>query len=397
MTRTGPNTPLQQGAIHATTEDVAFNPRLIHVVFRINLDTRIDNRHRFNPVPRKSISHAFRIWIGILSGIPGETPEAIHVVNIDIDGIAGNFQGLKSAGNFHHLIFTLIRPLALVKPQSPQRRKLGHSRESGIRRHDVRDFRPVHEIKIHLTSLSPKTRHTRTLFPKIETGTKGIVEENSVGPIMMKTNEERNVFIKRICGSIIAIHVTPPKHATLPTKIFVPRHIAQTIEAFARLDISAEYDVLPTKVLIVIPMKSLLVLTQDEAIVILHSNKQSHLPDQNHERFRFQNELFLPFLHLKLHPGLVQIFFDCVGKLVAKLPLRRKAKPDRLGVDRDHFQLTPVVAYKEIAPLNFSHRDDLPREVFACIFRHPGFDVIVFLEGWFHLRRTLGQHPHFIH
>ena len=144
-------------------------------------------------------------------------------------------------------------------------------------------------------------------------------------------------------------------------------------------------------------MKSLLVLAKDESIVVLHSNEQSHLSDENHEGFRFQNELLLPFIHLKLHPGLVQIFFDCVGKLVAKLPHRRTAKPNRLGIDRGHLQLTPVVADKEIAPLNFSHRNDLPREEFACVLGHSGFDVIVFLEGWFHLRRTLGQHPHFIH
>src|SRR5690606_14470182 len=100
--------------------------------------------------------------------VPGKTAITIHVIYIEIDGIAGDLLFTEITGNIHHPALRVITPAALMKAEAPFRRHLMCSRQCMVPLNYIHDMRPMDIIILQFTSISPKAHLITFLLCKVE-------------------------------------------------------------------------------------------------------------------------------------------------------------------------------------------------------------------------------------
>src|SRR5690606_29443629 len=104
--------------IAPATEIVILFPFFEYPVVLIDLDTGVDDDHCSETVVCEFLNHLR--WIGEIMFIPRKTTVTIHVVDIEVNCIAGDFTFAEVPGKVAHLTFGIVAPPALVEPEGPQ-------------------------------------------------------------------------------------------------------------------------------------------------------------------------------------------------------------------------------------------------------------------------------------
>ncbi|MCY1518040.1 hypothetical protein D9M68_527460 [compost metagenome] len=98
--------------IAAAAKIIILFPLFEDPVVIIDLYPRIDHHHGLHPYSRQVADHFLRVRKILF--IPCKAAIAIHVVDIEVNGIAWNLEIPEGLGNFPHFRFRIVTPPALM-------------------------------------------------------------------------------------------------------------------------------------------------------------------------------------------------------------------------------------------------------------------------------------------
>ena len=140
----------------------------------VGLQPRVDDRDQ----PRAALGEVGgqRTRVGELRGVPGEDPEATHVVDVEPVHVARHVGLAHPVGELDHLRLGVVVPAALVVPQRPQRRQLRPAGQPGVRLEHLGHPRAGDHV---LAPLAPVERQLEVaaLTGEVEGRPIGVVDE----------------------------------------------------------------------------------------------------------------------------------------------------------------------------------------------------------------------------
>src|SRR5665213_682399 len=89
-----------------------------HRIVIVNPYPGINDHNGFEAVGRQFFDHLF--GVGKVLAIPGKAPVTVHIVNVEIDPVAGYFVLPEAFGDLFYFRFRIVAPAALVVPERPK-------------------------------------------------------------------------------------------------------------------------------------------------------------------------------------------------------------------------------------------------------------------------------------
>ena len=178
------------------------------------------------PCAQKIRDHFFEGWK--IFAVDGEGRVALLVVDVQIDGIGGNFFLAERLDDFASLRFGIVTVSALLVAKRPERRKRGSPNKSGVLLDDFLRFRAGDEVIVQLAAIRSKREIVARLLSKVEAAAVGVVEENAVGRAFAKADEKRNCLIERIIRFLPAEKIGVPHRIRVIAAVHWAGFVAQT-------------------------------------------------------------------------------------------------------------------------------------------------------------------------
>ena len=213
----GPHIALQQGTVMPAAEHIALKPAAPHKIIRVNLDARVSNRHHLETVIPQALHHAG--GVGEMLPAPGERLVILHVVDIQVNRIAGNLVLAHLAGQAHHIGFRVVAPFALVVAQRPERGQGRQPGEPRVTRHRVQRIGTGNEVVIHVSAISAEQQAVLALAPEIEVRAHGVIKENAVLGALVQAQEEGDALVERVALRGELVVICPPHLQTAAAQI----------------------------------------------------------------------------------------------------------------------------------------------------------------------------------
>src|SRR5215212_4504991 len=138
--------------------------------------------------------------VGEAVPVPGEDPVAVHVVDVEVDDVAGDVPLPETAGDLAHLFFVHVGVTALLVSDAPQRRHRGAARELGVAVHDFLRGWPAEDVVDDRATLGPVVGAVFALQREVELDPVGVVEEESLGPAVHHGEGERDGAVEVVEG-----------------------------------------------------------------------------------------------------------------------------------------------------------------------------------------------------
>src|SRR5690606_37554093 len=130
--------------VAAAAEEMVFFAFAEYPVVVVDLDARVDDHYRTETVVRQFLDHA--LGGGKMVLVPRKAAVSVHIVDVEVDGVAGDLACTEIAGQVLDLTLRVVAPAALVVPQGPHRRQVMRARERVVTLHDVDHVRAVDVI-----------------------------------------------------------------------------------------------------------------------------------------------------------------------------------------------------------------------------------------------------------
>src|SRR5258708_5535609 len=144
----GPHRADKSRTVGAFHEYIVFHAQVVWrvAVARIFFDVQVGNQHGVESLGAEVGNHFFKIWK--LTAVDGEWLVFVLIVNVQINGVDGNFFVAKSLGNFVYPRFRLVGVARLLETQSPQWRQFGSAGQSRKILHDFAGSWPSEKVVV---------------------------------------------------------------------------------------------------------------------------------------------------------------------------------------------------------------------------------------------------------
>ncbi len=117
LTATRPYKSFHKIIIPPSAEIIVFLALLKYPILIVDLDSRINHHDSLEAISRQISDHLLRIRKVTL--IPSETTVAVHIINIQIDGITRDFPFPKFRCYIPNFCFRIVAPTALMVANTP--------------------------------------------------------------------------------------------------------------------------------------------------------------------------------------------------------------------------------------------------------------------------------------
>src|SRR5579885_334831 len=116
-----PDVAVEDCAVSAVNKHVFFHAFPVDLVIGIGLHARVDNGYNLETGACQISGHG--AWIAEALWIPGEDAVAVHVVDVQVNGIARDVTYTKLCCHLTHFRFCGVAPTALMIAERPAGRK----------------------------------------------------------------------------------------------------------------------------------------------------------------------------------------------------------------------------------------------------------------------------------
>src|SRR5690606_9700140 len=110
ITIAGPNRAAERPAVGQLAEKAAGQPFVVNGIARIHLDARIDDGDGVKTLLVQVGRQAWRI--GKPLGAPGKDSKAVHIIDVEVDGVAGDAAAAELGSQGADLAFRRVAPAA---------------------------------------------------------------------------------------------------------------------------------------------------------------------------------------------------------------------------------------------------------------------------------------------
>ena len=164
----------------------------------IDLDARIDDRHRMESVLVQLREHLLRLRKGLWR--PGEDAIAVHVVDIEIDHVGRDLLLAERACDLADLVLRHVRIARLLITERPQRRQCGAPGQLGVGAQHLRGTAlgaAGEHVVVELAAGRTETETRCVGHSHVEMRAPGIVEEHAVARAVTQCDEKWDRLIDR--------------------------------------------------------------------------------------------------------------------------------------------------------------------------------------------------------
>jgi hypothetical protein len=198
-------------ALLRLAEQVAPAALDVGVVVRVHLHARVhDGDHVEAP---SSKLRDERAGVGEAFVVPGEDPVAVHVVYVEVEGVAGDVALAEPVCQLAHLTFGLVAPAALLVPQRPEGGHRGAAGQLGVAVQDVAGGGAAEDVVDEVAALGPVIGLVFVLAGEVHLDAVGVVEEQAVSVAVGEREHEGDGGVEVVVGGGVPggrIHV--PEH-----------------------------------------------------------------------------------------------------------------------------------------------------------------------------------------
>jgi len=199
----------------------------------VALQAGVDHPHGVEIERVQIVVEPFRI--GKPSGIEGENPEVIHVIDVEPDDIARNAPDAKLTRDLPCPIIRRVAPAALLKTERPLRRqrhpagqlrqRLHHrGRSLALNRHN----RKLRAVRLH-PDLATAERRQRDRLP-----VSGVEDQAKSRAVGTHAEHPRMRLVERGRLGVVAIDIAIPERDRAPVAQQRPAHLARPVQRRAR-------------------------------------------------------------------------------------------------------------------------------------------------------------------
>ncbi|MEI2692696.1 MAG: hypothetical protein V9H69_24415 [Anaerolineae bacterium] len=305
----------------------------------IDLDPRVDDGHGLDPRGPQIGDHSPIARKGLL--IPGETAEAIHVVDVQVERVQRNAAGAELGRQLAHRGLVGIAPARLVVAQRPQRRQRHAAGQLAVALQHIAQAGRGHEIVAQLAGRRLEAQRIAVAVAKIKEAAAGIVQQQAIGRAglagpaaegwRLHWNQAQKegdalvdrIVVQRIAGRIGVVQLEAPAAAGHEESL-----LPQAIETRAGQQALAA-DHRPLALHRLAPAQTLRIVGQQPAQRVMEADtagRELHAAGQ-----RRAAQLQRVFLDLKRRLGGRPVAArHGVGEAMVELPVRRQPHPEQL-------------------------------------------------------------------
>src|SRR5919112_2244318 len=124
--------------------------------------------------------------------VPGKDAVAVHVVNVEVEGVARDVALAEVAGHLAHLALIHVAVAALLVAQRPHRRHRSAPGQLRVAVKYVVRGRAAEDVVDDVPALGAVVSAVSACFRQVELDAVGVVEEETVGPAAYKRDRERD-------------------------------------------------------------------------------------------------------------------------------------------------------------------------------------------------------------
>ena len=307
MARAGPDIAHVALAIREFDEMIPGNAALVHRVARIDLDAGIDDGDDTKALLAQVGQHFFRV--GEALGIEGEAAVAVHVIDVQVNRVAGDALFTKRLRQGAHGAFRRIAPAALLVAQGPFRRQRHAPHQRGVFPDDLGQGRPGEEKIVHRPVLGAEISQAVVAGTEVKNGAVRVVEKNAVSAVFQRAEVKRVRLVQGIGAGGVLRRVGVAHHRFGAAAIQVAGFFAEAVKAFAGLQGFETSDFVAA----LRQAKGRVVLVQQLAVAIIKREAAGLAPDAYLEGIGFQGNRVAGFRHLRFDAGQV-----CMGQSVLR-------------------------------------------------------------------------------
>ncbi len=194
----GPDLPLVDLSGGATAKMIAGEPAAVDVVLRVELHARVQDRHDSHPQVREILRETS--WGGEAFGIPGEHPIPVHVVDVEVDRVAGNLLAPEGLGNLPHPCVGVVAVTTLLETQRPCGRQRHAAGQCGVALDDAGDLVGDDDVEIELRAFRGHAPGVGPRRADVEPRSRRFIEKHAHHPLPVGADDKRHGDVERISG-----------------------------------------------------------------------------------------------------------------------------------------------------------------------------------------------------
>ena len=207
----------QKIALRPPAEIIPFQTLRPNRIGGVDLHAGIHDQDRLHAVLLQRADHPRRI--GEIVPVPRKPLLLLHVMVVQMDGVARDAQVPEPLHQVIHGLVRIIAPFGLVVAQRPQRRQFGRAGKARVGGYDVQRAAVVNEIIIHQAAERPESQHLFIRGAEVEVRAARIVKQQAVRLPFPQAEEKRNALVERIRFLVKIIMVRPPHGEILAPQV----------------------------------------------------------------------------------------------------------------------------------------------------------------------------------
>ena len=199
-------------------------------VVRIFLDVQVSDENGVKTLGAKIGNHLFESREVL--AVDGERGVALLIVNVEINGVSGDFLVPKRFDNLAGARFRIIAVAALLIAKGPKRRQGRAPSKGRVLFHDFFWLGSGDEVIVQFAPLGAKRKVVARFLAKIERASIGVVKENAVSQAAAQSDKEGNGFVERVGGFLPPEFVSVPVGKSAVAAVHWPGFVSKTIVIF---------------------------------------------------------------------------------------------------------------------------------------------------------------------
>ena len=198
-----PHRPMKKLAIGQFAKDVLPHAVRADIVIHIHLDAGVDHGHGPEAIVMQVGDQPGQM--GERGFIPGETAKAIHVIDIEVNGVAGDASPPEILRDFPHDGLSFIAPAGLVIAQHPQGWQIGVAREIRVASQHLLGLRAEEDIPSDF--IAQNAVIDAAVRTQSELAIAHQIQQQAKGPALLHAQQKGDVDVERIVARPVALGV----------------------------------------------------------------------------------------------------------------------------------------------------------------------------------------------
>ena len=162
--------------------------------------------------------------------VPGKAAKAVHIVNVEVDRLAGDVALSVLARDLAHTCFGDIAPPVLVVPERPQRGHDHASRQLCIPFQHGSELRAVEKVGAHFAALGFKAGDARRPDAKVKAPAGAVVKKDAVSTPIDQAEVKGDGRVDRVVAGAVGLWIGIPHVERVPALVEGGGLFAQPID-----------------------------------------------------------------------------------------------------------------------------------------------------------------------